>query len=53
MGRSESVETEARGSPEQRAAQAYSQYGGPRSDKAARRSDGIGGRSKRIVETGS
>ena len=53
MGRSESVETEARGSPEERAAQAYSQYGERCSDKAARRSDRIGGRSRRIVETGS
>jgi hypothetical protein len=48
--RRESVETDARAAPEERAAQEYLPYFEQRSDEAAARSQGIDARSRRGIE---
>jgi hypothetical protein len=48
MRRRESAETEARRAPEERAAQEYFLYFEQRSDEAARRSERVGARSRRM-----
>lgn len=65
MRRRETAKTEARRAPEERAAQEYLRYFEQRSDegepdpaerpsrRANRRSERIGGRSRRITRTGS